>query len=74
MASCAVGSVRGFDQLAPEHLNIVSEQRKYSFPGNLEPIELLKRTLYKQRENGTMAMAMAIRDVQAEERDGLYYH
>lgn len=44
-ASCAVGSVRGYDELTPYHLNVVTEGRKYSPPDPHAGITEAKRTL-----------------------------
>ena len=36
MSNCAIGSVKGYDEIVPELLNVVTETRKYRVP---EPIE-----------------------------------
>lgn len=62
MASCAIGSVRGYDQLCPKHLNIVAEKRKYLISSQLSPIEELKKLFFAMRQS---------RDIKATEVDGL---
>jgi len=32
MTNCACGSVRGYDEIVPELLNVVTEKRKYRIP------------------------------------------
>jgi glycogen debranching enzyme len=38
MTDCAVGSVKGYDEIVPELLNIVTETRKYRLPSSFEGI------------------------------------
>nr|KAJ3421054.1 hypothetical protein HK105_004624 [Polyrhizophydium stewartii] len=38
MAACAVGSVKGYDEIVPELLNVVTESRKYRLPDSFEGI------------------------------------
>src|SRR5262249_55636240 len=51
MGACAIGSVRGFDQLCPEHLNVVSDQRQYEYYNELLPVEQLKKLIFKFRDS-----------------------
>ena len=45
MADCAIGSVRGYDELVPYHLNVVTESRKYAKPMNKVGIVPAKRLM-----------------------------
>ncbi|KAJ8327597.1 bifunctional 4-alpha-glucanotransferase/amylo-alpha-1,6-glucosidase [Batrachochytrium dendrobatidis] len=38
MSTCAVGSVKGYDEIVPELLNVVTESRKYRLPDSFEGI------------------------------------
>lgn len=41
MSDCAVGSVKGYDEIVPELLNVVSETKKYRVPDRYEGYILL---------------------------------
>ncbi|KAJ3123418.1 hypothetical protein HK098_001911 [Nowakowskiella sp. JEL0407] len=45
MANCAVGSVKGFDEIVPHLLNVVTETRKYRVPSEEEGIVPTRRIL-----------------------------
>ncbi|KAJ3105154.1 hypothetical protein HDU97_008436 [Phlyctochytrium planicorne] len=45
MSNCAVGSVKGFDELVPELLNVVTETRKYRLADSYEGIIPAKSVL-----------------------------
>ncbi|KAJ3036051.1 hypothetical protein HDV00_003098 [Rhizophlyctis rosea] len=45
MSSCAVGSVKGYDELVPELLDVVKEKRKYRVPEPYEGILSAKAVL-----------------------------
>ncbi|KAJ1334768.1 glycogen debranching enzyme [Batrachochytrium salamandrivorans] len=38
MANCAIGSVKGYDEIVPDLLNVVTETRKYRLPDSFEGI------------------------------------
>ncbi len=38
MTNCAIGSVKGYDEIVPELLNVVTETRKYRVPETFEGI------------------------------------
>eukprot|EP00842_Homolaphlyctis_polyrhiza_P003324 jgi/Hompol1/3993/HPOL_000689-RA len=38
MSMCAIGSVKGYDEIVPELLNVVTESRKYRLPDTFEGI------------------------------------
>jgi glycogen debranching enzyme len=46
MTHCAIGSVKGFDEIVPELLNVVTETRKYRVPESFEGIIPAKSILY----------------------------
>ncbi|KAJ3412537.1 hypothetical protein HDV05_000618 [Chytridiales sp. JEL 0842] len=45
MSNCAVGSVKGYDEVVPELLNVVTETRKYRLPELYEGIIAAKQIL-----------------------------
>lgn len=53
MTNCAIGSVKGFDEIVPELLNVVHETRKYRVPDMVEGIIPAKSTF--QSLHTTMA-------------------
>ena len=38
MSDCAIGSVKGYDEIVPELLNVVTETRKYRLAESYEVI------------------------------------
>ncbi|KAJ3192406.1 hypothetical protein HK101_006611 [Irineochytrium annulatum] len=45
MSNCAIGSVKGYDEIVPELLNVVTESRKYRLPEDYEGIMPAKSIL-----------------------------
>ncbi|TPX32139.1 hypothetical protein SmJEL517_g04720 [Synchytrium microbalum] len=56
MSACAVGSTKGYDEIVPELLNVVTETRKYRVPESFEGIIPAKAILsalhYKMAKDG----------------------
>ncbi|KAJ1547317.1 hypothetical protein HK096_003443, partial [Nowakowskiella sp. JEL0078] len=45
MSNCAIGSVKGFDELVPNLLNVVTETRKYRAQSEMDGIVPVRKTL-----------------------------